>query len=275
MKTNQNTTLLAIILIATLAISSCKKETHLPQTKKKTTDVKWVDATYNDMWKFAMAVNSGSFKNEEGNALLSCATITDDTVSMPHTRTLDYGTGCMDDQGKVHKGQIVLSYNNRDFLHVSGAYVDVALNNYFVDSNQLTGSVHLQNTGINGNGNISLTLDVNAQRILANSGGTDSVGGQEVVEWVAGANTSENVDDQFSYTGGANAHMANGDVGSVTILQPLIKNRAPGCNEYFVKGETLTQVSGQSDRYLDYGDGTCDAIAVETVDGNATEIHLD
>jgi hypothetical protein len=274
MKTLQNKTLVAMILIVTLAISSCKKEKPLQQFKKAT-NVAWVSETYDDMWRYAMMANHGAFKNEEGNALLSCATVTDDTVSSPHTRTLDFGAGCTDSEGKVHKGQIVLTYNDRDFLNVPGAYVDVALNNYFVDDDQIMGTVHLLNNGTNGSGNISLTLNVDAQRVIANGGGTDSVAGQEVVEWVAGANTPENSDDQFSYTGGASGHMANGDAGSVTITQALIRNRAPGCNEYFVKGETLTQVAGQSDRYLDFGDGTCDAEAVETIDGNSQTIHLD
>jgi hypothetical protein len=273
MKTKkQNKTLaVVIILAATLAISSCQKEKVTTQVKAKK-DVKWVDATYNDMLKFALAANSGSFKNDE---IFGCATVTDDTVSMPHTRTIDYGSGCVDSDGKTHKGQVVLSYNTTDFLHTPGAYVSASMNNYYIDGNQIAGSLSVHNTGTNGNGNISFTMDVDAKRIMGNGSGTDSVAGQEVVEWVAGSSTPESIDDQFSFTGGAGGSAADGGTFHLSILQPLIKNRASGCNLFFVKGETLSQISGQSDRYLDYGDGTCDNLAVETVDGNSQTITLD
>jgi hypothetical protein len=242
MKTKkQNTTLAVVIMLAaTLAISSCKKEKVITQVKAKK-DVKWVDDTYNDMLKFALAANSGSFKNNE---IYGCAVVTEDTTSMPNTRTIDYGTGCVDNDGKTHKGKIVLSLNTSDFMQTPGAYVSVAFYNYFVDDNQITGSLNLNNTGTNGSGNIEFTLDADAKRIMANGGGTDSVTGHEIAEWVAGAGTPESVDDQFSFTGGAGGGMNDGTTFHLSILQPLIKNRASGCNQYFVKGETLVQISG-------------------------------
>jgi hypothetical protein len=275
MKTNQNKTLAVVmILAATLVLSSCQKENVAPVVKTKSTDVKWVDDTYNDLMKFAVNISSGSFKTEDAYAIAGCATITDDTISTPHTRTIDYGTGCMNNDGKTHKGRIILTYNTGDFLHTSGAYVQVALDNYFVDDNQITGSMALNNTGFNGNGNMTLTLDVDAKRVMANGSGTDSVVGNMAVEWVAGYSTSENSDDQFSYTGGASGSSSDGNTFQLTVLQPLIKNRAEGCYHY-VKGETLVQISGESDRHVDYGDGTCDNLAVETVDGNSQTITLD
>ena len=45
-------------------------------------------------------------------------------------------------------------------------------------------------------------------------------------------------------------------------------------SKYFVEGITLNQTTGESDRYLDYGDGTCDNLAVETVDGVSQTITL-
>jgi hypothetical protein len=275
MKTKQNKTLIAVVILtAMLALNSCQKEILKPEVKKTTTDVAWVDDTYNDLMNFAVNINSGSFKTEDAFAQNGCAVVTDDTVSMPHTRTLDYGSGCADNDGKIHKGQIILTYNTTDFLYTAGAYVNVSLNNYFVDDNQITGSLSLQNTGTNGDGFISFTLNVDAKRILANNAGTDSVVGQQVVEWVAGSSTSESIDDEFSFTGGADGKASTGETFSVSIIQPLLKKRAPGCYHY-VKGQTYIQISGQSDRYMDYGDGICDNLGVETVDGNSQTVTLD
>lgn len=276
MKTRQNKTLAALIVLASITgFSSCKKEQMNSLTKTKANLI-GVDATYNEMLRMTMSMGvSGSFKTEDADAIPG-AIVTDDTLSNPHTRTIDYGSGCIDNYGKIYKGQIIISYTTRDFLHVAGASVAITPVNYSVDDHDISGTTTLQNDGVNGNGNVTLTYNVNAKRVRIDNGAIDSLGGQQVVEWVAGSDTEDKSDDQLSFTGLLGGHSTqDGDFDfAINILQPLIKNRANDCNEFFVKGETLTQVSGQSDVYLDYGDGTCDDLGVETIDGISTTITL-
>ncbi len=277
MKTKQNKTLAMLIVLASItALSSCKKEQMNSLTKTKA-NLAGVDATYDEMLRLTMSMGlSGSFKTEDVDAIPG-AIVTEDTLSNPHTKTIDYGSGCIDNDGKVFKGKIILSYTTGDFLHTAGASIAVTPVDYSVNDNEISGTTTLQNDGVNGNGNINFIYNINAKRVLANNGGTDSIGGRQEVEWVAGSETSDKLDDQFSFTGMLGGHASgDGDVDfAISILNPLIQNRAPGCNEFYVQGETLTQVSGQSDVYLDFGDGTCDNLAVETIDGVSTTITLE
>jgi hypothetical protein len=271
MKTVQHTRLFAIILLAAIAFSSCQKEKLTTKTALKTSaDVKWVDDTNNEMMRYALSINSGSFKTEADYE--SCATVTTDTTSSPMKRIIDYGTGCIDGDGKLHAGRIELEFNSTDFLEVTGAYVQVTTFDYSVEGNTIEATARLENNGLNVDGNTTLTLDVDAERIMGDGSGSDLINGQLVVEWVEGDATAEKSDDEFQFTGGATGSMSTGETCTLSIPVALLKKRV--CKEHYVKGESLTQISGQSDIHTDYGDGTCDDLAIETIDGNATEVHL-
>ena len=271
MKTKQNKTLaLVIMFAATLTISSCQKEKIVskvePSEKIFLEDQTFIGVQRTIIFEITRNL---SFKTE------SCEIITYDTVSGPHVKTIDYGTGCIDNEGKTRKGQIIIAYDTENIKYVTGANAYTTFNNFFISDVQIDGSFNLHNDGINGNGNYVFTMSGKYDEILGNNAGTESVIGQQVMEWTSGADTpNDATDNEFAYTGSIDVTSTNGDVSTLSILQPLIEKRAPGCERFYVSGIQNLQVTGQSDRYLDYGDGTCDDQAVETVDGVSTPVTL-
>lgn len=269
MKAKQNKTVAAIILVAVImATSSCQKE-KLTKTVTKSEGIENAGESFNDIQRTIMfeVARNLSFKTE------SCGVVTDDTVSVPHVRTIDYGTGCTDEQGKVRKGQMIITYDTDDFMTVPGANSYTTFNNFSMDDKQISGSFNIHNNGINGNGNYTFTTIGKYDQILPNSE-EESIQGQHDMEWIAGANTTDPSDNEFTYTGSITATTtASSDQLAITILQPLLEKRS--CVGYYVSGEELLQISSQPDKYLNYGDGTCDNLGVETVDGVSQTITLD
>jgi len=269
MKTKQNKTVAAIILVAVImATSSCQKEKLTP-TVKKSENTTLARETFSDIQAALMfeVTRNLSFKTE------NCGTITDDTISVPHVRTIDYGTGCIDDDGKVRKGQMIITYDADDIKTTAGANAYTTFNVFFIDDIEVTGTFNMHNNGLNGNGNYTYTTIGKFEQILPNNEGTLSVDGQQEIEWISGDNTPDVSDDEYAHTGSLTGVLPTGETMSITIVQPLIEKR--NCEGYYVSGEELIQVTGESDLYLNYGDGTCDNIAVKTVDGVPQTITLD
>jgi hypothetical protein len=138
----------------------------------------------------------------------------------------------------------------------------------------MTGSINIINNGYNGNGNLYYSMAVSGQVILAKNAGTIDCTGNFTCEWIAGELTDSRGDDVYSFTGVLSVSNQNGDFMNRTIISPLIKTLAPSCTTHFIKGVELIQKSGEADKTIDYGNGTCDDIATETQNGVTTTIHL-
>ncbi|MES2619878.1 MAG: hypothetical protein V4615_03425 [Bacteroidota bacterium] len=269
MKTNKNKTVAAIMLVAVImATSSCQKE-KLTKTVKNSKSIENVGESFSDIQRTIMfeVARNLSYKTE------NCGIVTDDTVSVPHVRTIDYGTGCTDDKGNVRKGQMVITYDTDDFLTVSGANSYTTFNNFSLDDEQVTGSFNIHNNGTNGNGNYTFTTIGKYDHVMLD-GEVVSIEGQYDIEWTAGANTTDLSDNEFTHTGSVSATTTiSSDMVTISIVQPLLeKNSCPG---YFVSGEEHLQITSEPDAYRNYGDGTCDNLAVETVNGVPTQVTLD
>jgi hypothetical protein len=275
MKTITQTTLIVFACAMLLTFQSCKKEVTTPA---KTTDTKnqlLIEQTINDVHTITFdALTSGtlSFKNDNYSSLLGCASVIYDTTSKPCTRTIDYGSGCTTSDGHIRKGKVVIAYD-KDYRK-PGSTITVSFINYFVDDNQMTGSINIINNGYNGNGNLYYSMAVSGQVILAKNAGTIDCTGNFTCEWIAGELTDSRGDDVYSFTGVLSVSNQNGDFMNRTITSPLIKTLAPSCTTHFIKGVELIQKSGEADKTIDYGNGTCDDIATETQNGVTTTIHL-
>jgi hypothetical protein len=219
-------------------------------------------------------VNSiNSTYKTEGNDLPECAIVTIDSVSNPHTCTIDFGTGCVVDSGKTKSGSVYVEYNNTK-LGQPGAYAQVTFNNLSDGEIRLNGTFGLTNNGYNGSGNLSFSANVNvAADDLINSS-TNNVQANLDIEWTAGKATKTHDDDLFNFTGSFSGTTPSGHTLSIAIMSPLELSRMEGC-DYFTRGVMRIQEAGQPDKYLDYGDGTCDDQAIETIEGNSQVVSLE
>lgn len=252
------------LVLAALALSSCQKE-KLNTDSNSASELSLAEDVFNEV--LSAETNSNSHKS------LSCKVVTRDTLSFPRVITIDFGSGCTDGRGATRSGQIIITYELDNFLD-SGNNIQVSFNNYFHNNLAITGSTAYHNNGANTAGNITMS-GISSITTTSQNGNVTTITSNQHYEMLSGQNTSTKEDDQYAVTGHATGTSSDGSQLDYTILQQLIKNRATGCNQFYVQGVTRTRKTGQAEKYLDYGVGSCDNIAVETINGVSQNITLD
>lgn len=270
------------ILIPALAVAlltSCAKQDEdlgAPQDASK------AEFSFNDVNNISdEACNTGDLATIKSmNSIMSgCATVTLDTVAMPHTCVIDFGTSnCLCTDGKYRRGIINVSFTGR--YRDAGTVITITTGNtgttsdYFVNNNQVIGTHTVTNMGANGDGNIYYTVDVTGSVILASSAGIISWTSHREREWLAGSGTATFNDDIYSITGSGSGVSANGTNVTITITSALIRKLEPGCRAHFVQGTVEVAPGSLAVRTLDFGNGACDNLATITVNGNTYNITL-
>jgi hypothetical protein len=282
MKKNQMLYTVFLSFTCLALLGSCKKDTTSEEAasddKTYAMDNARLEQTFNDVQNIAdEAATTGTlsnFKTTGGAVILNgCATVTRDTISIPHTVTIDFGsTNCLGNDGRYRRGQIILSYTGgyRDSGHVH----TITFNNYYVNDNHVTGTKTITNMGHNPAGHMYFTVSVNGAVILANSQDTLSWASTRMRTWIAGENTMMRLDDIYEVTGSGTVTRPNNHSFSVNITSPL--KVALNCH-WISQGVVQiipivpTQVLA---RTVDYGNGTCDNQATLTVGNNSYNITL-
>lgn len=222
------------------------------------------ESNFDDASSIMDEAAGGTMNYKSENTLLgACAQFTNDTISMPHTITVDFGTSnCLCGDGKYRRGSIMATYTGayRD----SGTVITITFNNYFVNNNQVLGTRTVTNEGTNINGNLWYSIHVSGSIVKANSGGTITWNSDRTREWIQGESTPALFDDVWLISGTANGVNANGTNFTVTITTPLRKEA--GCS-HFVSGIVVVTRSGKPDITVDYGNGTCDSDVIITING--------
>ncbi len=206
-----------------------------------------------------------------GGIIGSCATLTLDTISIPHVLTIDFGaTNCLCSDNKTRRGIITFSFSGH--YRDSGSYHSTTFTNYFVNDNQVLGTRTRVNNGKNNAGNYTITYTVsNASIILANNAGTINWACNITTEWIAGHNTPTWIDDVYLITGSSNGTRLNGTAYTKTITTPLKKEMI--CPN-IVSGVVDIVRSNKPTLTIDFGSGTCDNNATVTVNGVSYTIYI-
>lgn len=263
---------LVISILSTVLLISCAKQDDLGAPK----DASKAEFFFNDVNNVSdEACNTGDLATIKSlNGIMSgCATVTLDTVAIPHTCIIDFGTSnCLCTDGRYRRGIINISFTGR--YRDAGTTITITPSGYFVNDNQIIGVHTVVNQGLNTNGNIYYTVDVTGQIILASGGGTISWTSQREREWIAGSGTASFSDDIYSITGSGSGTSASGANVTVNITAPLIRKLEPGCRMHFVSGTIEITPGSLPTRILDFGSGACDNIATITVNGNTYTITL-
>jgi hypothetical protein len=264
-----------ITALVGLALSSCQKKNNLEDIAESY-DAAKAEFFYNDVNNISdEACNTGDLVTIKSmNGITSgCATISLDTISMPHVATIDFGTSnCLCTDGKNRRGIINISFNGR--YRDAGTTITITPNNYFVNDNQVIGTHTVVNQGLNAAGHIYYSVNVNGQVILANGAGTIYWTSSREREWVAGSNTFSFSDDIYSITGSGTGISSNGHTITVTIINPLVRKLEAGCRMHFISGTVDIQPQGKPVITIDFGNGDCDNEATVTFNGNTYNIHL-
>lgn len=265
-----------ILLTAGMTLTSCTKDkTEDDNDTTQAADLALSEKVYDDAGDIADQANAGTLdmkSGDQGNLLSNCATVTKDTISIPHVVTIDFGSvNCLCNDGSYRRGQIIVTFTGH--YADSGAYRVISFNNYYVNDNQILGTRTVVNNGHNGQGHLSYAVTVNGQIILANNAGQINWTANRTREWIEGEGTPEKYDDVFLITGDASGTRLNGATYTSLITSALRLER--DCQfRHPVSGTTEVTPSNKPTRILDYGNGVCDNVGTVTINGVTYNIVL-
>ena len=184
----------------------------------------------------------------------------------PKTITLNYGEATVLEDGKVLSGIMVIEISGP---RNSETYKrEVSYDNFGVDTLTVNGtSVITKN-----NENDYTRKFESSLTFTFENGNVVNRSSERVWEWIEGMETDEDqTDDVIQITGEVNADNSDGDTYKKEIVEPLI--RLGDC-KYIVKGIVEITLNGELISSLDYGDGSCNNMAILTKDGETFEVDL-
>lgn len=196
--------------------------------------------------------------------------ITIDTAETgyPVVITIDYGDSTTLKNGRVLAGVVTINISAEK--NTDGATRTITYTNCIVDSVAVDGTSTQTFNGDNTTKR-TITCASNVTFVLADGTVIDRVGNQ-VRNWVEGIDTPlEHDDDVIETTGTIEATTSTGNVWTREIIEPLV--RIANCRHH-VSGIVQFSQNGEVLATLNYGDGTCDKLAVLTANGEDVEIEL-
>ncbi len=225
---------------------------------------KATDAVFN-LIEIAYAENE---ENEGRNASLftDCVTITISFENGVTFITLDFGFGCQLNNGAVVSGIINLTYGPVVAGTVTITYV---FEDFTYNNKGIAGGGTIYRERNNANGNPQSTAN-KAIEISFPDGLVATVIGTRVAEWIEGVGSGTWMDNMFLITGDREINFSSGFTHYAIVTEAL--RREATCH-YFVSGVVEITRNGTSGS-LDFGDGTCDNIAILTVNGQEIIIIL-
>ncbi len=243
-----------------LAATAIETETEVDNVTDDVSVI--VDQTYNNE---EFANKSATLPRER--YLPDCATVTKVITDTTKDITIDFGDSCVLRNGNTVSGKILIHYEiDKTALTKT---VDVSFDNFYNNRRKIEGGFTILKERQNQNGNPQSTNTFNIT-VTWPDNSTAHKEGTKIRELIEGGDTFAWGDDVFEITGHWNFTRKDGTVHVATITTPL--RRELSCR-FIVSGVIALQKNDQA-TVLDFGDGTCDDLALLTKNGETTEIHL-
>jgi hypothetical protein len=276
MKTTKLFTSLAIVAIAALVYSGCKKkEDEKPKDYSASTDNANATNAFAGIWKEISTVTDSSNALRTPTSACASASITPfDYVTWPKTVVIDFGTvNCTGSDGNRRRGKITAVFTG-PYLD-SNTVITVTLTNYYHNDYHVQGTQTITNHGHNSAGHLVYNVVVNSATVTSPDGvQTSTWSTNQNREFYAGYTTSLNIyDDVYLITGTANGVAANGESYNIVVNTALRIN--VGC-PWIVSGSfTLTLADYPTYPIVfDYGSGACDGNATALLNGTTYNISM-
>ena len=230
---------------------------------------------FDDMHKVVQDAmsNQGVLQGYRTSNTSSCSSITlyNSNSSDDDTITIDYGTtGCTGSDLRVRKGILIAIFSG--YYVDQGTVVRILTQNYYVDGRKIDGQRKITNNGAS-SGDTTFTIvdtDVTGAagtyaQITQTNGNVGKWRSTRTRTWTAGANTVSNwTDDILTVNGTADGVTSSGVSYSLTATNIELKLYCWSFDMFAPVSGTLSLVTSDGTRSLDYGDGTCDKSAVFT-----------
>lgn len=275
MKTSQK--LLSAAVLTTLVLSACNKsETKSLEASDEVRSESMLDvvdrAVEAPVDALTLRGGGGADCGEGGYPWPECVEITDSGEGVyPRTIVVDFGDDCYTPNGLQRTGTIEIELTG-DVRNEEGAVRTVTFNDLTLgDVMSVNGTRTLTNAGQNEIGDwvfnqeTFTTIDRPVLDITRTYSGTRT--------WLAGHDTEDCGDDIWQRDGEGEKTVTNGiGQNTVTVTYDAVVYDRP-CG-YPVSG-SVTLVRNQFERILDFGDGTCDALAELTINGTTYLFDLE
>jgi len=299
MKTSKLITASLAIAFCAVVYTGCKKDdTPVPinsesYSEKTTMGVDDLTAA-DEMFNGALDIMSGSLPelaNIEPNSTTpwksSCAEVIVNMMVVPHTAEINFGSGCVGNDGNLRSGKIVIVWEGE--YSEKGSYYILSFENYALNHNAIEGNAKMVNTGINRLGNIEFRVDATgritvppiepAQSTKLNSAQRNgehkmTYTFQGTREWISGMATIRDWKDDV--------YAIRGSFSGTTLFDAPYRAeiKTPLRNEldypYYTRGVLSLMVSNTL-KVVDYGypNGARDDLASVTIGDVVMFIHLD
>ena len=201
----------------------------------------------------------------------ACApTVTIDLGATPHTMTVDFGsTNCTAINGRMRRGVLFATFTG--LYGDPGTVITVTPQNYYVNDDQVEGSMTVTNMGQNAAHQPFFNVTVDGTITASNGSWTATHHSQRVRTWIAGSDTPTWTDDAYAITGSGNGVNRNGLPYTFLITNALHVNW--GC-PYITQGTLTLTPQGLPTRTIDYGNGGCDGTFTVTVSGYSFTVTI-
>lgn len=288
--------LLTVILFSSLLlVVSCQKENSLDSAEELEQQEASVlsseadaeaEIVFNEVFDETMGVNNevgmegvGSLDRVNPNP---CYTVTVTRLNPPDLFpvkvVIDFGpTPCRGLDGHYRRGKIITVYTGR--LLNAGSIATTTFDGFYVDTIKVEGTHKIENTS-SSNTTRQFTVDVTNAKLTKPSGNFVEWNNHKVITQLEGLATPfVPLDDVFKIEGSANGRVQRGRLIAAwesNIIEPLFKRF--NCR-WIVRGKIRTvrrntNTTGPWVAVLDFGNGTCDNLAVVTINGVSRQITL-
>lgn len=213
----------------------------------------------------AVEIGSLSGRNTE-TAMTSCATVTVSGSEYPRTFTLDFGDGCT--LNNITRSGILTIILSAPAME-PGATITMHRDNYYINGHHVEGTVIYTNETTTVP---QWTRSISTGQVTTPEGAVYTHSGTHTVQLAVGADTTAPEDNVYHVISGN--HTVTDAAGATltgTVIETLV--RMYTCN--YISAGVLSLEGTTYNGELDYGDGTCDGIAVYTsADGVITTVQL-
>lgn len=273
-------------LITAFVITGCKKDKEEDFSAEGATmyDNAIAEASFEDAGNVSdEGVNRSTSTTPVEDSIIiqtNCATITIDTITVPHTATIDFGTtDCLGRDGNYRRGKIHVSWTGH--YRDAGSTHTITFEDYYLNFNKIEGTKTVTNNGYNAAGHLVFTVDVQGsitidpQYSYNNTGGTITFTSNRTREWIEGEPTLMWRDDVYLISGTSSGTCTNGTSYTMST-DPGAPLRKEIGFAHFTSGILNITPSGKPARIVDYSylNNNRDDLARVTVNGQTFTIRL-
>jgi len=180
---------------------------------------------------------------------------------------VDFGDACTLNNGALVSGQVLLNYT---IVQNESRTITYMYDNFTYNGNEVSGGGTVNRVFENVNGNPQSEVTASIAVYFPTQDVTATRDANRTREWIEGVGSGTWTDNVFRVTGSWDTSFSSGFTRSGEVMEAL--RREASC-PHFVSG-TLAISQNNVDGVLNYGEGTCDNIAVITIGDQDFTIQL-